>query len=81
MNEIFLINFFKFIPKIERNNNINDEGGVDSSNLESSECEEKNKSILLDTSSNRINSVNTYTFNTKFCNFNNNKEGNKKKLF
>ena len=71
----------KIKPKIERNNNINDEGGVDSSNLESSECEEKNKSILLDTSSNRINPVNTYTFNTKFCNFNNNKEGNKKKLF
>ena len=40
--------------------------------------EEKNKTFLLDTSSNRINSVNRYTFNTKFCNFNNKKDENKK---
>ena len=68
-------------PIIDRNNNISNKKDIDSSNLESSECEEKNKSILLDTSSNRINSINRYTFNAKFCNFNNNKDENKKKLF
>ena len=53
-----------------------------SSNIESNEFEEKSKSIIsLDVSSNRINSVNTYQFNTKFCDFKNNKKENKKECF
>lgn len=63
--------------KIDRNqdyskNNYNN----DSSNLESSELEEKSQSISLDGSSNRINPVKAYTFNTKFCDFNNNNNNN-----
>ncbi len=49
--------------------------------MENYEFEEKSKSISLDTSSNRINPVNTYTFNTKFCDFKNNKEVKKKECF
>ena len=48
-----------------------------SSNLES-ECEEKSNGVSLDASSNRINPVNTYTFNTKFCDFKNSIRQNKK---
>ena len=53
------------------------ESSHDSSSLESSsEFEEKSKSISLDISSNKINPVNRYTFNTKFCDFNNNSKNN-----
>lgn len=55
------------------NQNNNDE---QSSFLESSENEEKSNNISLDAASNKINSVNIYTFNAKFCDFNNK---NKKK--
>ena len=57
-------------------NNENDNG-----NLEGSEFEEKSKSISLDASSNRINPVNNYIFNTKFCDFNNNKQSENQKCF
>ena len=50
-----------------------EESSLNSSNIESSEFEEKSKIISLDASSNKINSVNTYTFNTKFCDFKNSK--------
>ena len=53
-----------------------EESDQNSSNLESSEFEEKSKSISLDISSNKINPVNRYTFNTKFCDFNNNNKQN-----
>jgi hypothetical protein len=49
----------------------NEESNNNSSNLASSD-EEKSKSMSLDKSSNKINQVNRYTFNTKFCDFNNN---------
>ena len=55
------------------NQNNNDE---QSSFLESSENEDKSNNISLDAASNKINSVNIYTFNAKFCDFNNK---NKKK--
>jgi len=43
-----------------------------SSELESNELDDNNSGIvLLDVSSNKINSINSYTFNTKFCDFNN----------
>ena len=58
-----------------------EENNCNSSNLESSEFEEKSKSISLDTSSNRINPLNTYTFHTKFCDFKNNKVEKKKECF
>ena len=58
-----------------------DESNHKSSMIESSEIEEKSKSISLDASSNRINPVNTYTFNTKFCDFKNIKQGKKKECF
>ena len=58
-----------------------EENNCNSSNLESSEFEEKSKSISLDTSSNRINPLNTYTFHTKFCDFKNNKAEKKKECF
>ena len=48
-----------------------------SSFLESSENDDKSNNISLDAASNKINSINTYTFNTKFCDFNN--KNNKKK--
>ena len=54
------------------NNNYNN----DSSNLESSELEEKSQSVSFDGSSNRINPVKAYTFNTKFCDFNNSNNNN-----
>ena len=75
------------INKIKNDRNINyntfkeDELNHKSSNLESSELEEKSKSISLDGSSNRINPVNTYTFNTKFCDFKNNKKEKEKEFF
>ena len=50
------------------NQNNNDE---QSSFLESSENEDKSNNISLDAASNKINSVNIYTFNAKFCDFNN----------
>ena len=40
---------------------------------ESEGINENNKSASLDSSSNKINSINRYTFNTKFCDFNNSK--------
>jgi hypothetical protein len=51
----------------------------DNAEEKSSELEEKSKSISLDAdaSSNRINLVNTYIFNTKFCDFKNNKKSKK----
>ena len=52
-----------------------------SSDLESSNYEEKSKSVSLDISSNKINPVNIYAFNTKFCDFNNNKKKQKKECF
>ena len=58
-----------------------EESNNNSSNIESSEFEEKSKSISLDASSNRINTLNAYTFNTKFCDFKNNKEEKKKECF
>ena len=58
------------------------ESNNNSSNLESSDFEEKSKSISLDKSSNKINQVNRYTFNTKFCDFNNNnKQNNNRECF
>ena len=51
-----------------------------SSYLESSENNEKSNNISLDAASNKINSINIYTFNTKFCDFNN-KNDKKKESF
>ena len=53
-----------------------EENNHNSSNLESSEFEEKTNNISLDISSNKINPLNRYTFNTKFCDFNNNNKQN-----
>ena len=53
-------------------NNFNQKNNDEQSSfLESSENEEKSNNISLDAASNKINSVNTYTFNVKFCDFNN----------
>ena len=58
-------------------NNFNQKNNDEQSSfLESSENEEKSNNISLDAASNKINSVNIYTFNAKFCDFNNK---NKKK--
>ena len=54
-----------------------EESEHNSSNLESSKLEEESKSLSLDGSSNKINPINTYTFNTKFCDFKNNIEKKK----
>ena len=40
---------------------------------ESEELNDISKNASLDSSSNKINSINRYTFNTKFCDFNNSK--------
>jgi len=48
-----------------------------SSFLESSESDDKSNNISLDAASNKINSINIYTFNAKFCDFKN--KNNKKK--
>ena len=56
-----------------------DEYEQNSSDLESSDLEDKSKSISLDVSSNKINPVNVYTFNAKFCDFNNNSNKQQKK--
>ena len=66
---------------IDSKNNSKEQNDNNSSNMENYEFEEKSKSISLDTSSNRINPVNTYTFNTKFCDFKNNKAVKKKECF
>jgi len=58
-----------------------DEYDQNSSDLESSDFEDKSKSVSLDVSSNKINPVNVYTFNAKFCDFNNNNKQQKKKCF
>jgi len=59
-----------------------EESNHNSSNLESSEFEEKTNNISLDISSNKINPLNRYTFNTKFCDFNNNnKQNNNRECF
>ena len=69
------INIFEFeMKKLNKDNNFNKKDiERQSSNLESNEFEDHNKSISLDASSNKINSVNLYTFNTKLCDFNNKK--------
>ena len=51
------------------------------SNSEYEGSEEKSRSFSLDVSSNKINTLNAYTFNTKFCDFNINKEEKKKESF
>jgi len=52
-----------------------------SSNMESNELDEEcSKNISMDTPSNKINSLNVYTFNTKFCDFNNQKSRKTGKL-
>jgi hypothetical protein len=58
-----------------------EENEQNSSDLESSNFEDKSKSASLDASSNKINPVNVYTFNTKFCDFNNNNKQKKKECF
>ena len=58
-----------------------DEYDQNSSDLESSDFEDKSKSVSLDVSSNKINPVNVYTFNAKFCDFNNNNKQQKKECF
>ena len=73
----------KKIQKLNEKKNYfnNEENNNNSSNLENSEFEEKSNGVSLDASSNRINPVNTYTFNTKFCDFKNNRKENKKESF
>ena len=70
-----IINNFEYESKIlnyEKNFNQN-EIDIQSSFVESNEYEDNSKNISLDASSNKINSINSYTFNTKFCDFNNKK--------
>ena len=76
-NEI--INTFEFERKrLNYQNNFNEkEMESRSSSLESNELEDNNKSLSLDASSNKINSINIYTFNTKFCDFNGGGKKNK----
>ena len=76
-NEI--INTFEFERKrLNYQNNFNEkEMESRSSSLESNELEDNNKSLSLDASSNKINSINIYTFNTKFCDFNGGAKKNK----
>ena len=69
------INLFEYeMQKFNYENNFN-EKQIDrnSSNIESNEFDDNSKSVSLDSSSNNINSINIYTFNTKFCDFNNQK--------
>lgn len=75
-----IVNTFKEERKaLNFEDEINDKNN-ESSSLESYEINDNSKNISLDVSSNRINSINTYTFNTKFCDFNN-KKRNKKDSF
>ena len=79
-------------PKNKTNNNtenkimfktltFGEECDQNSSDLESSDFEDKSKNVSLDVSSNKINPVNIYIFNAKFCDFNNNNKQQKKECF
>ena len=73
-----IINAFKYEKKeLNIETEINENNNELSSSLEKYEINDNSKNISLDVSSNRINSINTYTFNTKFCDFNNKKRKKK----
>ena len=73
-----IINAFKYEKKeLNIETDINENNNELSSSLEKYEINDNSKNISLDVSSNRINSINTYTFNTKFCDFNNKKRKKK----
>ena len=68
------IDTFEHERKILNYENNEKEMEQHSSNMESNEFDEEySKNISVDTPSNKINSLNVYTFNTKFCDFNNKK--------
>ena len=75
------INTFEYERKKINFENNEKEMEQHSSNMESNELDEEcSKNISMDTPSNKINSLNVYTFNTKFCDFNNQKSRKTGKL-
>ena len=81
INNNFINNNNSKLKSITKALIFSDEESENNSFSENDDSGEKSRSFSLDVSSNKINTLNAYTFNTKFCDFNINKEEKKKESF